>query len=1305
MHSNHRHSFLPQTHTATTSTASQQQPVAWQQQQDQALPEDQFTTLFCRALYDYDAQDASALSFRRNDIIEVLSQEPSGWWDGLLGDERGWFPSNYVDVISEEELSFLGSEFSSGELRQSVAVDSQSAMVDISHAIMRGTNQAENEEWLNAEMSFRTDALNSIGMHVDGSGQSSDFWMPQITADSQIYYVNTRTGQESRDLPQEANDDISDSELAGLASQSNSRSGTNAGLAFGPHGTSEPFANGHGIAGFGVSRRTGTPEPWIRKLADDGMSYLYYNKIDGQVQWTRPEVHTSHDHTASHLPPSLPPTAQRTNGRRDSVYSDDSDVQPSGLVHRLGPQLPDGRTSETREHLSSPIQGDGSAVDFSSGERMAQSLQQTLSPPPPELITELSAVAKGAIQGLVRNIQLHGFARRPEDDHVLDDLLNGVVSVVRNLLYASAVPTAQIPANVLPQEVRDTAAPSIQPPLKSAHRKVTATLSRLVLSARAIQYDSGSLIADTLSRIEVDAEELERAVLSFVLEIQRMQHTEFLGKSLKRLHGVFLPTNLGLGLVGAGAAGRWKGFGWVHIDQPPSEARKVFNPMVISDMNSRLTSIDEQFKNLVRALQMSEDSVEQLRLHGREAVARVSSLLGFAADIHVARHVDIDGIGQEASASSTDYMHTVDNARVLVRTLEAVFQSIYDDCSVLLLTVQSVRDSDPSQEKSYAYEYIDALSSSLSSNLRLVVQTLDSLLSVGHDQAEMALGEYTGSIDWRMSRISTRHLVDSAAIHGAEALAVRDAFGNHNGKMPEGESSYQSHNRSISNGLEGHNSFGDFTEETLVEENQPDSVIRDANSSTFFEDDPVPNKTPPRGSKKLARLLGEEYEEQVVAADLRPWYLRSNFNPSEILIDTDRSVKGGTLPALVERLTAHEAADTTYIAYTKAFLMTYKSFTTVDELFDLLVERFRIQLPANMTTSERDNWAKHKQHIIQTRVLNTFKSMVTDEDILEKDDLHILDRMKVFVASEEVSRFGAAKPLTAQIERAQRGGDTTVKTITNLGPPPPPIMPRTNRKLKLTDIEPVELARQLTIMESNLYQKIRPLECLQRAREQKTESMDNIAFVIQTSNRIADWVAESVLNKEDSRKRANIVKHLIGVADRCRTMNNFSTMIAITSGLNTPPIRRLKRTWEQVNQRCMAQFGACEMTIDSSKTYAKYSQLMASVTPPCVPFIGVFLSTLQFIQDGNPDILPGGLINFQKRQMASKVIDDIKRWQATTFNFQAIPAIQTWIEESLNQFNDTRASSEHFWALSLEREPREREDEKMARLLQESGFL
>jgi son of sevenless-like protein len=164
-------------------------------------------------------------------------------------------------------------------------------------------------------------------------------------------------------------------------------------------------------------------------------------------------------------------------------------------------------------------------------------------------------------------------------------------------------------------------------------------------------------------------------------------------------------------------------------------------------------------------------------------------------------------------------------------------------------------------------------------------------------------------------------------------------------------------------------------------------------------------------------------------------------------------------------------------------------------------------------------------------------------------------------------------------------------------------------------------------------------------------------------------------------------------------------MVAITSGLNTPPIRRLKRTWEQVNAKFMAQLGACDITIDSNKNFNNYRLTLASVSPPCVPFIGVFLTTLQFIQDGSKDNLSPGMVNFRKRQKASEVIQDIKRWQSQPFSFHPIPSVLTFIEESLNQFSDSVDIRDRFWNLSLEREPREREDEKMARLLQESGFL
>jgi son of sevenless len=110
--------------------------------------------------------------------------------------------------------------------------------------------------------------------------------------------------------------------------------------------------------------------------------------------------------------------------------------------------------------------------------------------------------------------------------------------------------------------------------------------------------------------------------------------------------------------------------------------------------------------------------------------------------------------------------------------------------------------------------------------------------------------------------------------------------------------------------------------------------------------------------------LGDEYADKV-AADYQPWYLRPNYLATDILIEPDGSVRGGTVPALVERLTAHEqVSDPTF---GKAFLMTYKSFTTLDEVFDLLVARFHIQPPENLTQLEREDWCKLKQHVIQVR--------------------------------------------------------------------------------------------------------------------------------------------------------------------------------------------------------------------------------------------------------------------------------------------------------------------------------------------------
>jgi son of sevenless-like protein len=78
-------------------------------------------------------------------------------------------------------------------------------------------------------------------------------------------------------------------------------------------------------------------------------------------------------------------------------------------------------------------------------------------------------------------------------------------------------------------------------------------------------------------------------------------------------------------------------------------------------------------------------------------------------------------------------------------------------------------------------------------------------------------------------------------------------------------------------------------------------------------------------SKKLAKLLGEDFTASqagpapfasippppsvpaFLSPPETPWYLGDDYAPADIVIDDKGQVRGGTLPALVARLTPHGA--------------------------------------------------------------------------------------------------------------------------------------------------------------------------------------------------------------------------------------------------------------------------------------------------------------------------------------------------------------------------------------------------------------
>jgi len=68
------------------------------------------------------------------------------------------------------------------------------------------------------------------------------------------------------------------------------------------------------------------------------------------------------------------------------------------------------------------------------------------------------------------------------------------------------------------------------------------------------------------------------------------------------------------------------------------------------------------------------------------------------------------------------------------------------------------------------------------------------------------------------------------------------------------------------------------------------------------------------------------------------WFLKHDLE-DDLAYDVKNQVKGGTLDALIERLTRHDMMDSTF---NQTFLLTFKSFTTQEEFFEKLVARYPI---------------------------------------------------------------------------------------------------------------------------------------------------------------------------------------------------------------------------------------------------------------------------------------------------------------------------------------------------------------------------
>ncbi|KAJ3445396.1 ras guanine nucleotide exchange factor i-related [Anaeramoeba flamelloides] len=369
-----------------------------------------------------------------------------------------------------------------------------------------------------------------------------------------------------------------------------------------------------------------------------------------------------------------------------------------------------------------------------------------------------------------------------------------------------------------------------------------------------------------------------------------------------------------------------------------------------------------------------------------------------------------------------------------------------------------------------------------------------------------------------------------------------------------------------------------------------------------------------------------------------------------------KEIRAASINKLVQLLT-HETDPN--VLYLKTFLMTYQSFTTPKILFYKLTERY------NIPTEKEEQYAKTKQ-MIKLRVCNFVRFWINDyfSDFNNKLLMELEDFIDNSLMKDGFKSM--ANNLKKIIKRNINKSNEEIKESTSTEIAPDPKLPKNifSPKLSLLDVDPEEIARQMTLIEFSIFKKIRPPELLNLAwSESKLKHRAlNLIALNKRFNQIPLWVATLILKASRLKLRQNIIGKCIGIAQHLWMLDNFNGSIAVVNGLKTPSVARLHYTFEAVPRRKIEIFEFLSKEKAKLITLNDFQLLLQKISPPCIPYFSVFLNRLKEIEDNNPDSIDG-LINFEKRRLIYDVINKIQINQRKGYNFQSVYQIAQLIEK------------------------------------------
>ncbi|CAJ1075411.1 LOW QUALITY PROTEIN: ral guanine nucleotide dissociation stimulator-like 1 [Xyrichtys novacula] len=419
-----------------------------------------------------------------------------------------------------------------------------------------------------------------------------------------------------------------------------------------------------------------------------------------------------------------------------------------------------------------------------------------------------------------------------------------------------------------------------------------------------------------------------------------------------------------------------------------------------------------------------------------------------------------------------------------------------------------------------------------------------------------------------------------------------------------------------------------------------------------------------------------------------------------------RRLKAATLDILVNQLLNPGCQEQDY---SRIFLSTYRTFTGTSNLIEMLFQR-------DSAASDLDNSEYYRSPLLA--FVQTWLDEYSED--FRDPPLHLplrllLDHLRISSAVYDnihcqpnfCSLAGQAEALLkrfqdegaetqtspAQADLEGSGGeDSGCDSSLDQG--------------GIMDFSATAIAEQLTRIDSDLFVKVVPYQCLGcvwSQRDKKENMSPTIRATIAQFNAITNHVIMSLLcrptdassSPPSSRRspttpaqRAAIIEKWIRVAQGCYQLKNFSSLKAILSALQSNAVYRLRKTWAAVSRDSMATFdilletfpdencvltnrellvedrGQATMDSISPKISKRSPVRQMSTSSGLVPYLGTYLTVLTMLDTALLDTLEGELINFEKRRREFEVLSQIRVLQTSCsqYNLSTDPRIAAWLQ-------------------------------------------